>query len=102
MLDITHGRAQMDRLRQELIECFTAPVFDSAKFAALNLKIEGLLRSGITGTPVEPRTGKPPSPNPTPAALAQRAYRKRLAIIRRANVVKRQQNTGCPANPDQG
>lgn len=102
MLDTTHGRAQMDRLRQELAECFTAPVFDRTRFAVINQHLESLLRHGVTGTPVEPRYGKPPSLNPTPAALTQRAYRIRLAKQRRANVIKRFQNTGNPANPDQG
>ena len=101
MLDITHGRQMMDKLHKELSECFTAPVFDQAQFAAINQKMERLLRLGITGTPVEGRIGRPLAADPTPAMLAQRRYRHKLAAIRRANRAKRQQNTGNPANPEQ-
>jgi hypothetical protein len=94
MLDVTHGRAQMDMLRRELDQCFTATVFDPVRFAAINQQMGKLLRDGITGTPVETRYGRPPNPNPSPNMLVQRAYRARLAIIRRANVVKRQAHTG--------
>ena len=101
MLDRTHGRASMDRLRQELAECFSAPVFEHARFASINQQMEKLLRDGITGTPVVPRYGAPPGPNPSENALAQRAYRAKLSAIRKANAVKRQQDTGYPANPEQ-